>query len=94
MLSKALKEVRLELWVMMSIKMKKGVFFKDHSQDLPEDDLLLRLNAMTNALITAHHAFLTKEALTNIADTTVYNLNCWDSGMETENELTELVEIV
>jgi D-lactate dehydrogenase len=67
---------------------EKDIFFKDHSQDIPNDDLLMRLNALPNVLITGHHAFLTEEALTNIADITIYNLDCWDSGNETENELT------
>ncbi|EDP70445.1 D-lactate dehydrogenase [Flavobacteriales bacterium ALC-1] len=69
---------------------EKGVFFKDRSQNLPNDDLLLKLNAMPNVLITGHHAFLTEEALTNIAETTIYNLDCWNLRKETENELTEI----
>ena len=73
---------------------EKAVFFKDHSQDIPNDDLLIRLNAYPNVLITGHHAFLTEEALTNIAETTIYNLECWSSGEETENELTKQIETV
>ncbi|MFD2915813.1 2-hydroxyacid dehydrogenase [Psychroserpens luteus] len=69
---------------------EKGVFFKDHSQHLIDDDLLLKLNAMPNVLITGHQAFLTEEALSNIAETTIYNLDCWDLKKETENELTEI----
>ena len=72
---------------------ERGVFFKDRSQEIPNDDLLIRLNAFSNVLITGHHAFLTQEALTNIAETTIYNLECWDSGKETENELTGLTNI-
>ncbi|WP_299124224.1 2-hydroxyacid dehydrogenase [uncultured Winogradskyella sp.] len=66
---------------------EKGVFFKDNSQEIPNDDFLIQLNAFPNVLITGHHAFLTQEALTNIAETTIYNLDCWSSGRETENEL-------
>ena len=69
-------------------KNEKGVFFNDHSLNIPEDDLLIALNARPNVLITGHHAFLTEEALTQIAETTFYNLNCWEAGKETENELT------
>ncbi|MEH6537225.1 MAG: 2-hydroxyacid dehydrogenase [Psychroserpens sp.] len=72
---------------------EKGVFFNDHSQDIPNDDLLMTLNALPNVLVTGHHAFLTEEALTNIADTTISNLDCWESGKETENELTEINEL-
>jgi D-lactate dehydrogenase len=50
----------------------------------------MTLNAFPNVLITGHHAFLTDEALSNIADTTIYNLDCWDSGEESDNELTDL----
>lgn len=32
---------------------------------------------MPNVLLTPHQAFATKEALTNIADTTFYNIDCW-----------------
>ena len=73
---------------------EKSIFFKDRSQDIPNDDMLIKLNALPNVLITGHHAFLTEEALTNIADTTIYNLDCWGKGEETRNELTKLIEIV
>ncbi|WP_299113910.1 2-hydroxyacid dehydrogenase [uncultured Winogradskyella sp.] len=69
---------------------EKGIFFKDHSRDIPKDNNLMILNAMPNVLITGHHAFLTDEALTNIAETTIINLDSWASGKESENELTEI----
>ncbi|WP_040250183.1 2-hydroxyacid dehydrogenase [Psychroserpens mesophilus] len=69
---------------------EKGVFFRDHSSLIPDDDLLITLNAFPNVLITGHHAFLTEEALTNIAETTMHNLDCWKAGKETENELTDI----
>lgn len=68
---------------------EKGVFFKDHSQDIPQDTNLMLLNTMPNVLITGHHAFLTNEALTNIAETTIYNLDCYVSNKSNENELTK-----
>lgn len=52
---------------------EKELFFKDYSYDFPNDDVLIKLNAIPNVLITGHHAFLTDEALTNIAETTIYN---------------------
>lgn len=67
---------------------EKRLFFKDLSQEIPKDELFIKLNAMPNVLISGHHAFLTKEALTNIAETTIYNLDCWEEGKENENELT------
>lgn len=67
---------------------ENGIFFKDHSQEIPNDNNLMLLNTMPNVLITGHHAFLTDEALTNIAETTIYNLDCYDSEKITDNELT------
>lgn len=69
---------------------EKPLFFKDFSLDVPNDDILIKLNAFPNVLITGHHAFLTEEALSNIAETTIYNLDCWSKTSETENELTSL----
>ncbi len=66
---------------------EKDIFFNDYSQKIPNDDLLIKLNALPNVLITAHQAFLTEEALTNIAETTIYNLDCWSENKETENEI-------
>ncbi|WP_339626602.1 2-hydroxyacid dehydrogenase [uncultured Winogradskyella sp.] len=69
---------------------EKGVFFSDHSLNIPDDDLLIALNARPNVLITGHHAFLTEEALTSIAEATIYNLDCWMAKKDTENELTKV----
>ena len=66
---------------------EKDLFFNDYSQEIPKDEMLIKLNAFPNVLITGHQAFLTEEALTNIADTTIYNLDCWSENNESENEL-------
>lgn len=50
-------------------------FFQDHSSDGIKDDVLARLISFPNVLISSHQAFLTKEALNNIAETTLFNLN-------------------
>jgi D-lactate dehydrogenase len=39
-----------------------------------EDDTLARLISMPNVIVTSHQAFLTEEALSNIAETTVQNI--------------------
>lgn len=67
---------------------EKGVFFYDHSQSEIKDEMLKKLIAFPNVIVTPHQAFATQEALSNIAATTFYNLNCWAQGRETENELT------
>ncbi|OIQ18754.1 2-hydroxyacid dehydrogenase [Lacinutrix sp. MedPE-SW] len=69
---------------------EKNLFFKDRSTQIPIDDMFVTLNAMPNVLITGHHAFLTDEALTNIAETTIYNLDCWSEDKASKNELYSL----
>jgi D-lactate dehydrogenase len=46
---------------------EEGVFFEDHSGEILDDDTLARLTTFPNVLITAHQAFLTREALEAIA---------------------------
>jgi D-lactate dehydrogenase len=50
------------------------VFFEDRSGHILNDDLLSRLISMPNVIVTSHQAFLTEEALNNIAETTVNNI--------------------
>ena len=50
------------------------LFFEDNSGHIMQDDTLARLISMPNVIVTSHQAFLTKEALDNIAGTTVDNL--------------------
>jgi D-lactate dehydrogenase len=63
------------------------LFFQDHSEDILQDDVISRLLTFKNVLITSHQAFLTDTALKNIADTTIYNLDCWQENMPSPNEL-------
>jgi D-lactate dehydrogenase len=53
---------------------EEGIFFEDLSGQVLQDDELARLLTFPNVLITSHQAFLTREALSNIAQTTVANL--------------------
>jgi D-lactate dehydrogenase len=59
---------------------EEGVFFEDLSGQVLEDDELARLLTFPNVLITAHQAFLTKEALGEIARVTTENLSRFSSG--------------
>lgn len=54
---------------------EEGIFFEDHSDHPLQDDELSRLLTFPNVLITAHQAFLTHEALSQIACTTLDNLH-------------------
>jgi D-lactate dehydrogenase len=51
------------------------IFFKDLSDQVLQDDLIARLLTFPNVLITSHQGFLTKEALQNIAKTTLANIS-------------------
>lgn len=67
---------------------EKGIFFYDYSDKELKDEILKKLLTMPNVLITPHQAFATRQALTNIADTTFYNINCWENNQCPKNELT------
>ncbi len=56
---------------------EKGLFFEDHRHDQVKDPLLEKLMAHANVLVTPHQAFLTKEALQQIAGQTIKNLDLW-----------------
>ncbi len=53
---------------------EEGVFFEDHSDHILQDEELTQLLMFPNVLITAHQAFLTQEALGEIARCTVENV--------------------
>ncbi|MBV8390261.1 MAG: 2-hydroxyacid dehydrogenase [Mucilaginibacter sp.] len=56
---------------------EKGLFFENHEHDKHKDVLLKKLIAYPNVLITPHQAFLTREALQEIANQTIKNLDLW-----------------
>jgi len=62
-------------------------FFEDFSGHILEDDVLARLISMPNVIVTSHQAFLTEEALSNIAETTVRNIVDFLTTGECPNEL-------
>ena len=63
------------------------LFFEDNSGHIMEDDTLARLISMPNVIVTSHQAFLTEEALSNIAETTVRNIAEMTETGQCENEL-------
>lgn len=62
-------------------------FFEDMSTNVVRDEVLSLLVSRPNVLITSHQAFLTDEALENIAQTTLHNLDLFFSGKKLENEV-------
>jgi D-lactate dehydrogenase len=68
-------------------EMEEGVFFNDLSDQVLIDDVLARLLTFPNVLITSHQGFLTREALANIADTTLANATAFERGEALANEV-------
>ena len=66
-------------------EVEENLFFRDLSQRTVLDDLFVRLASFSNVLITAHQAFLTHEALSQIATTTIHNLTDFAAGRNNEN---------
>lgn len=63
------------------------IFFQDFSGHIISDDTLARLLSMPNVIVTSHQAFLTEEALANIAQTTISNLLDFTQNGYCANEL-------
>lgn len=82
-----LKTKRIGSFGMDVYEEEASLFFQDHSDDILQDDVIARLLSFRNVLITGHQAFLTKEALTNISQTTIANLKAWKKGDSPANEL-------
>lgn len=66
---------------------ESDVFFEDYSGHIVDDDILARLISMPNVIVTSHQAFLTEEALNNIAETTTKNIFEICNKGKSENEL-------
>jgi D-lactate dehydrogenase len=63
------------------------LFFADRSDEIIADDVFARLLTFPNVLITAHQAFLTQEALSAIAETTMQNVADLLAGKPSDNEV-------
>lgn len=66
---------------------EEGIFFQDLSNRVLQDDVLARLLTFPNVLVTSHQAFLTREALGNIAGTTLGNIAAFERGEALPNEV-------
>ena len=64
------------------------LFFDDLSNRVIQDDLFMRLLTFPNVLITGHQGFFTREALTNIAETTLGNISAYADGQPLANRIT------
>jgi D-lactate dehydrogenase len=68
---------------------EEKIFFQDLSDEILSDDTLARLLTFPNVLITGHQAFLTHEALANIAETTLNSLRSFERGEKLFTEVRE-----
>jgi D-lactate dehydrogenase len=66
---------------------ESNVFFHDYSNHIVNDDMLARLISMPNVIVTSHQAFLTQEALANIADSTLDNVKSFFEEGFSSNEI-------
>jgi D-lactate dehydrogenase len=64
---------------------EEKLFFHDLSENIIEDDVIMRLLSFPNVLITSHQGFLTDEALTQIALVTLQNITDFENGKKLEN---------
>ena len=81
-----LKEGKIGYLGMDVYEHEKGLFFENHSNDIIQDDLFIRLLGFKNVLITAHQAFLTREAIKENMETTIQNLKDWAAGEKARHE--------
>jgi D-lactate dehydrogenase len=65
-----------------------GIFFQDLSGRVLNDDVLARLLTFPNVIVTSHQAFLTQEALQNIAETTLNNILEFMNGDRLTHEVS------
>lgn len=67
---------------------EEQLFFQNFSGTIVQDDVLSRLTTFPNVLVTAHQGFFTREALTQIAETTLANVTAFEKNEPLKNEIT------
>jgi D-lactate dehydrogenase len=83
----ALKNGKLGYLGVDVYEQEENLFFKDLSESIIQDDVISRLMSFPNVLITSHQGFFTKEALEQIAVTTLKNLSDFENNVLSENEV-------
>lgn len=66
---------------------EEKLFFHNLSEEIIEDDTIMRLMSFPNVLITAHQGFFTDEALSQIAQTTLHTITEFENGNELKNKV-------
>ena len=83
----AIKERRIGGACLDVYEEESELFFEDYSNHIIDDDILARLISMPNVIVSSHQAFLTEEALDNIAETTVSNIVGFLKENKRQNEV-------
>lgn len=81
----ALKSRRLGALAIDVYEQESELFFRDHSAEIIADDVFQRLLTFPNVLVTGHQGFFTAEALREIAETTLDNLDRYIQGSPCAN---------
>ncbi len=66
---------------------EEKLFFRDLSESIIQDDVIMRLMSFPNVLITAHQGFFTHEAVHEIVETTLDNIEAFERGESSGNEV-------
>jgi len=66
---------------------EENLFFRNLSETIIQDDVIERLMSFNNVLITPHEGFFTKEAVEQIALTTIQNFTDFENGVSSTNEV-------
>lgn len=85
---KALKSGQLGYLGIDVYEQEENLFFEDLSEHIILDDLISRLMTFPNVLITSHQGFFTREALEQIARTTLQNVSDFENGIHNANEVS------
>ncbi|MGN1110831.1 MAG: 2-hydroxyacid dehydrogenase [Oscillospiraceae bacterium] len=83
----ALNEKRIGGAALDVYEEESGLFFEDNSDKIVTDEVISMLVSRPNVIITSHQAFLTDEALRNIAEVTLKNFDDYIHGRPLENEV-------
>ena len=83
----ALNEKRMGGAALDVYEEESGLFFEDNSDRIVTDEVISLLVSRPNVIITSHQAFLTEEALSNIAQITLKNFDDFLAGNSLENEV-------
>ncbi len=87
----ALKEKKIGYLGIDVYEQEENLFFRDLSGRIIDDDEIQRLMSFPNVPVTAHQAFFTEEAMTQIAQVTLENIEALGKGMRMENHPAILV---